>query len=353
MHFGVKTLAILVGRLLQNAIMRVIIALRATLAGFDRCGENREVIVRNLSKRNTMMLQRVVLTVAKRLRRPVQSADGAFTLIELLVVIAIIAILASLLLPSLASTKERAHETTCINNFRQIAIGMSLYQQDFQSRFPSTRAERRDPVTGAVIGTVDIRYTLGGRLQKNDDHLLKNYPRPEERPLHRYVSTAESFRCPADRGVAVQVCNNCPGMTETKWTQLGCSYAYNAAAFTKLANPPTLLPQQDSEEGLASKPETWPPEPSRYILVYEPPARPWGCPNSAAIWVQWHRARGKHEFTDPTMAPQRFISPILFVDGHVKIHNFSKALTADPIHPYEPQPDWIWYRPSDSDLTSN
>jgi prepilin-type N-terminal cleavage/methylation domain-containing protein/prepilin-type processing-associated H-X9-DG protein len=301
-----------------------------------------------------MKLQRVVFSVAKHLRRPVQSAEGAFTLIELLVVIAIIAILASLLLPSLASSKERAHETTCINNFRQIAIGMSLYTQDNQSRFPAARVARKDPVTGEVIGImVDIRYTLGGRLQKNDDHSLQNYPRPYERPLHRYVSTAESFRCPADRGVAVQVCNSCPGMTETKWKELGCSYAYNAAGFTKLTTPPTLLEQQDPEDGLAGKPENWPPEPSRYILVYEPPARPWGCPGTAAIWVQWHRARGKHEFTDPTIAPQRFISPILFVDGHVQIHNFSKALTVDPIHPYEPQPNWIWYRPLDSDLTSN
>jgi len=170
-----------------------------------------------------LLHQRVLWTSAKGLRRPVQSAERAFTLIELLVVIAIIAILASLLLPSLASSKERAQETTCINNFRQIAIGTSLYQQDNQSRFPPARVERRDPVTGNLIRIVDTRYTLGGRMQKNDNHFLENYPRPEERPLHRYVSTAESFRCPADRGVAVQVCNNCPTMTETKWTELGCS----------------------------------------------------------------------------------------------------------------------------------
>src|ERR1044071_8665207 len=127
--------------------------------------------------------QRILWTSAKRFQRRVQSAEGAFTLIELLVVIAIIAILASLLLPSLASSKERAQETTCINNFRQIAIGTSLYQQDNQSRFPPARVERRNPVTGEVIKMVDTRYTLGGRLQKNDDHSLDNYARPEERPL--------------------------------------------------------------------------------------------------------------------------------------------------------------------------
>jgi len=132
-----------------------------------------------------LLHHRVACTPAKHLRRPVKSADGAFTLIELLVVIAIIAILASLLLPSLASSRERAQETTCINNFRQIAIGTSLYQQDYQSRFPPARVERRNPVTGEVIGRVDTRYTLGGRVQKNDEHSLNNYARSEERPLHR------------------------------------------------------------------------------------------------------------------------------------------------------------------------
>ena len=137
-----------------------------------------------------LLHQRVLWTSAKRLRRPVPSVDRAFTLIELLVVIAIIAILASLLLPSLASSKERAQETTCINNFRQIAIGTSLYQQDYQSRFPPARVGRRDPVTGQIIRIIDTRYTLGGRLQNNDEHFLNSYPRPEERPLYRYVSTA-------------------------------------------------------------------------------------------------------------------------------------------------------------------
>jgi hypothetical protein len=137
-------------------------------------------------------------------------------------------------------------------------------------------------------------------------------------------------------------------MYEPKWEEIGCSYHYNAGGFTPIANPATLVPDQDPIAGLAGKPEEWPPDPSRYILVHEPPARPWGCPGRPAIWVQWHRAQGQAEFTDPARAPQKFVSPTLFVDGHVKVHNFSRALTTDPLHPYEQTRDWIWYRPLDN-----
>jgi len=60
-----------------------------------------------------------------------------FTLVELLVVIAIIAILASMLLPALSKTREKARQMECMNNLKQISTGIVLYVDDNDSFFPA------------------------------------------------------------------------------------------------------------------------------------------------------------------------------------------------------------------------
>lgn len=59
-----------------------------------------------------------------------------FTLIELMVVIAIISMLAGMLLPSLSAARERARRTDCLNNMRQMAVGLQMYSDNYGGIVP-------------------------------------------------------------------------------------------------------------------------------------------------------------------------------------------------------------------------
>src|ERR1043166_5734198 len=83
---------------------------------------------------------------------------SAFTLIELLVVIAIIAILAALLLPALASAKERARRISCVNQVRQFLLASHMYANDNAQRVPSGASDSRTP-SGILDDSVPVLST--------------------------------------------------------------------------------------------------------------------------------------------------------------------------------------------------
>jgi prepilin-type N-terminal cleavage/methylation domain-containing protein/prepilin-type processing-associated H-X9-DG protein len=237
--------------------------------------------------------------------RPRRSRPAGFTLIELLVVIAIIAILAAILFPVFAQAREKARQTSCLSNLRQLSSAMLMYAGDYDERFPPVvaRPDRQqtnlylmswmhllEPYTKnlGVFICPSSRHTSTDYARNND--LLQNYG---YLPTHRIRGSDQSEAVAGPFGTAY-------------WEGIGGFYGSPIGKF--LVDTPSY-----SQAQIARPTET--------VLLCDHDIFDFGGTDKRpTIWFfpsPRHLLEPPIKGPDGSLAPQGILN-VLFVDGHVK-----------------------------------
>ena len=182
---------------------------------------------------------RDVLGFSRVLPRPLQRTGDrstAFTLIELLVVIAIIAILAGLILPSLARAKVAAKTTVCLNNLKQLQTCWHLYVVDYEDALPPNNyVYEADPInpTPYLIAT---SWCPGNVRQ---DTTTSNI---EHGLLFPYNDSTAIYHCPADKSTIEDPTGVQLGQLRTRSYNMSvsihCDDAPSFGTFSEIFAPP-------------------------------------------------------------------------------------------------------------------
>jgi prepilin-type N-terminal cleavage/methylation domain-containing protein len=142
-----------------------------------------------------------------------------FTLIELLVVIAIIAILAAILFPVFARAREKARQTTCTSNVKQLGLAWMMYVQDNDETYPPNNSPSAPNSEWQLRpGSFPCRP-----CRPVNKITGKTYdPRPFALP---YIKNTQIFVCPSDTGPRGWIQD--PSNGQPIWQAEGTSYCLN------------------------------------------------------------------------------------------------------------------------------
>jgi prepilin-type N-terminal cleavage/methylation domain-containing protein/prepilin-type processing-associated H-X9-DG protein len=138
-----------------------------------------------------------------------------FTLIELLVVIAIIAILAAILFPVFAKAREKARQSSCLSNIKQIGLAVMQYTQDYDEVFPG----------GMGYWTP---YMVPAAPDRGDNPWVRN--------IYPYCKNGQMMVCPSGGAFSTAI-NDWPAMTEVPTMSYGVNMRLNHVALGTVAEP--------------------------------------------------------------------------------------------------------------------
>jgi prepilin-type N-terminal cleavage/methylation domain-containing protein/prepilin-type processing-associated H-X9-DG protein len=180
---------------------------------------------------------------------------AAFTLIELLVVIAIIGILAALLLPTLALVKDRGKRTQCLNNVKQVNLGLQMYAETFEEKFPKVAAGRWAWDLPVPVAETMVQQAAGASffcpccgLSQDDILYLWNFSVSNSNPQYCYRVVGYAMTFPGTATVLVS--NQNPswipqGMTDPK---TGITYPAPVASERVLVADAVISQPHDADE---------------------------------------------------------------------------------------------------------
>lgn len=197
-----------------------------------------------------------------------------FTLIELMLVIAIIAILVSITIPALGSSRETARRIKCLANLKGIGVGMAAYLNDSKDLLPRVRP-LHDPNTPP--GDLDLLTLMA-------DYLAIPIPvhEDEANPNSPFVHVSDVLICPSDRVGRDQATN-----FESVWRSDGTSYEYLAGGLMWGAEQLALPDPQQGVSLLYRQPQ-W--KDLAVMLDQDDwhPVRRVSIPRNALYYGDWH-----------------------------------------------------------------